>query len=218
MIHEYRVSSIAFSPDGRYVVSGGDRTARVWSVITGREIARATHESGTDSTSFNRNGRYVLSAGGENVRVWEAHTGREIALLSHEEFVHSAAFSPDGKYVVTFEVNGDVARVWDVISKQEIARMKHEAPLSFASFSPDSKYIVSASRGQIARVWTYLPGDAIFDACQRVTRNLTRAEWSLYVADLLPFQAVCPSLTIEPDPENITTVLPSLVPTRVPAP
>ncbi len=45
MTHDYMVNSVAFSPDGKYVVSGsGDNTARVWEASTGKEIARMTHD------------------------------------------------------------------------------------------------------------------------------------------------------------------------------
>jgi len=57
--------------------------------------------------------------------------------------------------------------------------------------------VVSGSDDKTARVWIYRPEDLIADACSRVTRNLTRAEWDQYIGDALPYQAVCPNLPIE---------------------
>jgi hypothetical protein len=48
-------------------------------------------------------------------------------------------------------------------------------------------------------VWVYRQDDLIADACARVTRNLSRAEWEQYIQDALPYQAICPNLPIEPD-------------------
>jgi hypothetical protein len=44
--------------------------------------------------------------------------------------------------------------------------------------------------------------DLIYDACERLTRNLTRAEWSQYLGEA-PYEAICPKLPIEP--ENLIT-------------
>lgn len=45
MTYDDWVNSVAFSPDGKYVVSGSnDFTARVWEAGTGKEIARITHD------------------------------------------------------------------------------------------------------------------------------------------------------------------------------
>ena len=42
MTHDHRVYSIAFSPDGKYVVSGSfDNTARVWEYLPEELIATA---------------------------------------------------------------------------------------------------------------------------------------------------------------------------------
>ncbi len=62
MTHDDWVYSVAFSPDGRWVVSGrADGTARVWEAATGREVSRMTHEDEVWSVAFSPDGRYVAS-------------------------------------------------------------------------------------------------------------------------------------------------------------
>ncbi|MBE0669191.1 MAG: hypothetical protein IH588_01265 [Anaerolineales bacterium] len=207
MTHDSVVSSVAFSPDGNYVVSASrDNTARVWETSTGKEIARMTHENSVTVVAFSPDSKYVVSGGCEQLpqsctqgsaRIWEAETGKEIARMTHEGDVSSVAFSLDGKYVVSGSAD-KTARVWEASTGKEIARMTHDGDVSSVVFSPDGKYVVSGSSGDITiRVWIYRPEDLIAEACSRVTRNLTRAEWNQYIGDALPYQAVCPNLPIE---------------------
>jgi WD40 repeat protein len=116
------VLTVAFSPDGKYVVSGSaDSTARVWEAMTGKEIARMTHEGNVTSVAFSRNGKYVVSGSADSTaRVWEAMTGNEIARITHEGPVTSVAFSPDDKFVGSGSADG-TTHVWLFRSKDLIA-------------------------------------------------------------------------------------------------
>src|SRR6266498_5859773 len=79
------VTSVAFSPDGKYVVSGSwDGTARVVVVATGKEIAHLTHDNKVTSVALSLDGKYVLSASEDKiVRVWEVATSSEIARMTY---------------------------------------------------------------------------------------------------------------------------------------
>ena len=73
--HEGAVSSVAVTPDGRYIVSGGgllDKTVRVWERDTGKEVQRLTgHQSGVLSVAVTPDGRYIVSGSHDKtVRVW----------------------------------------------------------------------------------------------------------------------------------------------------
>jgi len=112
MTHDQTVSAVAFNPDGKYVVSGGDTTARVWEASTGREAARMIHDAEVTSIAFSPDGNHVISGSGDNTgRVWEAFSGREVVRLIHDDIVTAVAFSPDGRYVVSGS-NDNTARIW----------------------------------------------------------------------------------------------------------
>ncbi len=112
--------------------------------------------------------------------------------------VTSAAFSPDGKYVVSGSADG-TARVWEAATSKEVARMNHDDSVISTAFSPDGKYVVSGSGDNTTRVWMWQPQDLISTSCSFMPRNLTRSEWQLYIGDVLPYQAVCENLPIEPE-------------------
>ena len=165
MTHDTYASSAAFSPDGRYVVSGGcdlasdgcqQGSARVWEASTGIEVVRMVHESLVYDVTFSSDGAYVASGSGnsssdETARVWEVATGREVARMTHDQQVISVDFSPDGRYLVSGSWD-DTARVWEVATGLEVARQTHEFAVDSVDFSPDGRYVVSGGGDGIASV------------------------------------------------------------------
>ena len=160
MIYDGHVTSLAFSPDGQYVLLGfRDGMASLWDASTGKETVGIAHDAAVTSAVFSPDGKYVVSGSWDNTaRVWEAATGKEVSRITHEDVVTSVAFSPDGRYVVSGS-RDYTARVWEAITGKEIVRMIHGLQVGSVAFSPDSRYVVSGSWE--ARVWEVAPGKQI---------------------------------------------------------
>jgi WD40 repeat protein len=206
------VKALAFSLDGQYVVSGTreDYAVRVWDISTGEEIAHMLHDDYVTAVAFSPDGKYVVAgcdSRGHSLRVWEVSTEKEISRMFHDYIITSVAFSPDGKYVISGSEDL-TARVWDAITGKEISRIANIHVRSVA-FSPDGKYALVGDFIEIIHIWKWSPEDLITDACSRVARNLTRAEWQKYISSALPYQAVCPNLPIEPVPTQVTVTIPT---------
>jgi WD40 repeat protein len=163
--HDGPVMSAAFSLDGcRVVTASHDKTARLWDVTNGSEIAVLRgHEDWVEGVSFSPDGSYIITNSEDNTaRVWDAVTAEQIAVLSgHVDAVYDAAFSPDSSHIITAS-RDKTARLWDVHTGCEHDTVSfglswvlrgHTDAVYSAIFSPDSSRIISASRDNTVRLW-----------------------------------------------------------------
>jgi WD40 repeat protein len=160
--HTHHVTSAAFSPDGRFVVSGSwDETVRVSDATTGTEHhTMHGHEDQVSSVAFSPNGQFIASGSRDNtVRVWDAATGTERHTMhGHNDYVFSVAFSPNGQSIVSGSLDKTV-RVWDATTGTERHTMHgHEDRVFSVAFSPDGEFIVSGSWDKTVRVWDAATG------------------------------------------------------------
>jgi WD40 repeat protein/serine/threonine protein kinase len=177
--HGDGVSSVAVTPDGKYVVSGSGNTVRLWDLATGQEVRRfrAGLLSSVNTLAVTPDGKYVVLESGENtVQVWDLATGKQVrrfraALLSS---VNTLAVTPDGQYVVSG--SGKTVRLWDLATGKEVRRFtghegwvwstgtsrmdiigklfrSHERWVRSVAVTPDGKYVVSGSWDGTVRVW-----------------------------------------------------------------
>jgi WD40 repeat protein/tRNA A-37 threonylcarbamoyl transferase component Bud32 len=149
--HEGDAWSLAFSPDGTRVATGGeDSTARVWDAATGALLATCRgHASKVIDLSFSPDGTRLLSTSSDGtVRQWAVTTGGEVEppYDRHSGDVTAAVYSPDGRWVASVGTDRTV-RVWQARGRQDVAVLHgHTAALSGVAFAPDGRRLASISR------------------------------------------------------------------------
>ena len=103
--HNALVASVAFSPDGKYIVSGSaDETVRLWDSASGAQLMELEdHEDWVSAVAFAPDGKYIMSGSDDKmVRVWDLASGEVLLeLMGHGGDVKSVAFSRDGKYIAS---------------------------------------------------------------------------------------------------------------------
>jgi hypothetical protein len=121
--HEDGISSITYSHDGHYIVSGGkDQTLRVWDALSRSTMNPVVnHSSAVKDWTYSSSGRWVVSgAWDRTMRLWDANNGEQLACWSAARAgVFSVAFSPDERQVFSksfqdFEDSVTTIQSWDL--------------------------------------------------------------------------------------------------------
>ncbi len=168
--HDGWIRSVAFTPDGKHIVSSGDdSTIRVWDISTGENIMTLRgHEGSVSSAIISPNGKQIVSGSQDNtIKVWNIGAELESTrFVGHKEKSHPVAFSPDGRCIVSGSGDGMV-KVWDVQSASEVMSFSAGGPiypLCTTALSPDGKCIASVPTNwgkTTINIWNIITGDKI---------------------------------------------------------
>jgi WD40 repeat protein/serine/threonine protein kinase len=162
------IRSVAFTPDGRRVLTTVRGGCQVWDVTTGKGLpdllaappSPPAQQSAGPPLALSPDGlRLVTALGAGGVAVWDLKAGKkELDLRGHQKTIWSVAFSPDGKRLVTAGED-PVVTVWDAVSGDRLLDLKvaslrpDDEFFCRADFSPDGARVVTAGSDRLVKVW-----------------------------------------------------------------
>jgi WD40 repeat protein len=163
--HTNTVKTLALSPNGRRVLSGGDdRTVRLWDLQDGREHRRMTgHRGDVNGVAFTPDGQFAISGSrDQTVRLWDLDAGRELPRFPKQKgMVLCVAVSPDGRFALSGNFDTTM-RLWDLDAGRELRRFQgHRQMIAAVAFTPDGRRVLSAGHDQTVRLWDVESGHEI---------------------------------------------------------
>jgi WD40 repeat protein len=165
--HTGWVSSVAWAPDCRHVITGShDQTAKIWDTLTLKEIASLHHlqQSYVNCVDWSPKGSYVASgcsagkkSATSNIKLWDAkHFNCKGTLSGHTDDVVSVAFDCTERLLASSSRDMTI-RVWNVQSLQQVAvLLGHTGVVTAVAFDPFARYIASCSHDMTVRIWDAL--------------------------------------------------------------
>jgi len=168
MLHTKGVRSLAVSPDGALLASGGlDRKIYLWDTTTWR--ARGPLEGHTgevSSLAFSPNGTRLASVTSAPdaclIRVWDVAAGRQVESLGMgQQGMWDVAYSSDGRALACGGWDREL-HLFDVKTGAERFSVPDVGPfhLRALSFSPDGRQIATGGSGH-ARLWDTGTGEEV---------------------------------------------------------
>jgi WD40 repeat protein len=188
MSYEEEFGPVAFSPDGKTVLSEReDDLVALWDVASGRQRVELNHNTTSSvakeilkgvffprsstphylilQTGFSPDGRWIFTINGDkSAKIWDAASGELKINIPNNERIYRGSFSPKADRLLTVEQQGGM-KLWHVESGQLIGEVAKKGFLedymkSF-EFSPDGKNIATFLMGD-TRLWDVKTGELRF--------------------------------------------------------
>ncbi|MEU6231243.1 tetratricopeptide repeat protein [Streptomyces sp. NPDC047042] len=148
--------SCAISPDGAFVVSGGERgDLRLWDVTSGTELTSLTgHTGSVDVCAVGPDATVIASRAEDGIRLWDGRArGEQESLAGHGKRITACRFDATGEYLASAAADSSLV-VWEADGRRRIASLEgHDDVVQDCAFTPDGTQLVSASRDRTVRVW-----------------------------------------------------------------
>lgn len=155
--HGKTVNSIAYSPDGKYLVSGSsDNTVKLWDASSGQMITSINaDQKEVTAVCYSSDAKYVGSVGlNGTVKIWSAQSGNSIAsFVDFKNALKTVVFSPDAKYIAAGGDN-NIIMIWDIDNAKLVENFpSNDKSVNALAFSDNGEMLVSVGNDAALKIW-----------------------------------------------------------------
>lgn len=153
--------SLAFTPDGRYLIAGGGIPGKngltiTFDVTNGSRVVTAGKEFDSILAADIRPSFDIVATGGPSklLNLWNTSTGERVhSVKKHTDWITALDISPDGILLASGDRNGGVW-AWEAETANEFHTLRaHQAAITALAFRSDSNLLASASEDGSVRFW-----------------------------------------------------------------
>ncbi|KAJ3521711.1 hypothetical protein NMY22_g12203 [Coprinellus aureogranulatus] len=171
--HTSPVCSVHFSPDGKFLATGCNRSAQIFDIASGQKVCELPHNSEDSeadcyvrSVRFSPDGKVLATAGEDRkIRVWDIESKTvQTVYEGHSEEVYTLAFSSDGRLIVSGSGDGTM-RIWDMIDGtckvftiMDVENPSKNFSVTSVAISPDSGLVAAGFLDMVTRIWEVKSG------------------------------------------------------------
>jgi WD40 repeat protein/serine/threonine protein kinase len=156
--HRFGVNSLAFSADGKTLVTGGGNELQggelhLWDVATGKALGQPRrYAEALFAVQFSPDGRY-LAVGNHAIELWKGPDWQTLHLRIEQKDVRTIAFRPDSQALAAGS-NDHSVRLWHVATGKPLGpALFHGHGVTGLAFSPDGRSLASASWDRTICLW-----------------------------------------------------------------
>ncbi|SIO67681.1 WD domain-containing protein, G-beta repeat-containing protein [Singulisphaera sp. GP187] len=179
------LTSLAYSPDGKWLAAAAGRSVLLFGAEAGNlEATLAGHPGLLTTVRISPDGRTLVAAGGRpgihgSFTVWDLATKvKRYEIQGHKDSILSAAIAPDGKVLATASYDREI-KLWDLDEGNEIRTLKdHTDAVYSVAFAPSGTMLASAGADRTVKLWDLTSG--------RRLKTLSDATAELYTVTFGP--------------------------------